>query len=40
MISTPRVYKLDESGERVYLDDEQREASVSRAQDYISENCG
>ncbi len=35
-----RLYKQDENGERVYLDDAQRAAAEKRARDAISEYCG
>ena len=37
--SSRRLYKADENGERVYLDEEQRQAASQRIQDQISEFC-
>ncbi len=34
-----RVYRTDESGERVYLDDEQRQEARQKAEEQISEFC-
>jgi len=39
MISAPRIYRTDESGERVYLDEAQRAESRTRAETYIKESC-
>ncbi len=35
-----RLYKQDENGERVYLDDAERAAAEKRARDAIAEYCG
>jgi major membrane immunogen (membrane-anchored lipoprotein) len=34
-----RVYRTDENGERVYLDDEQRQEARQKAEEQISEFC-
>ena len=34
-----RLYRTDETGERVYLDDEQREQARLKAEEAITENC-
>ena len=39
MITSRRLYKLDESGERVYLDDAQMDEARSQLQARIMENC-
>ncbi len=40
MVEARRVYREDENGERVYLDDEQRNAARQRAEEMIDEYCG
>ena len=35
-----RLYREDENGERVYLDDSEREAAKQRVQELINEYCG
>ena len=37
--SPRRLYKADENGERVYLDDEQRQAASRRIEEQIAEFC-
>lgn len=37
--SSRRLYKADENGERVYLDDEQRQAASRRIEEQIAEFC-
>ena len=37
--SSQRLYKADENGERVYLDDEQRQAASRRIEEQIAEFC-
>lgn len=39
MLQSPRVYRLDADGERVYLDDEQRQEARTRAEELIAEYC-
>ena len=39
MIASPRVYRTNEAGERVYLDDAQREQSIARAEALVNEAC-
>jgi hypothetical protein len=39
LLSAPRIYRTDEAGERVYLDEAQRAESRSRAETYIKETC-
>ena len=38
-VQSPRVYSLDANGERVYLDDEQRQNARQKAEEQISELC-
>lgn len=38
-LQAPRLYREDESGERVYLDDEQILAARSKVQDQIQKTC-
>lgn len=38
-LQAPRLYREDESGERVYLDDEQILAARAKVQDKIQETC-
>ena len=40
MLESRRLYREDESGERVYLDDAAREEARKKAEDLIKENCG
>ena len=40
MLEARRVYREDENGERVYLDDQQRADARTRAEDLIEEHCG
>ncbi len=35
-----RLYREDENGERVYLDESEREAAKQRARELINEHCG
>ncbi len=35
-----RLYREDENGERVYLDDSEREEAMQRVRDLIDEHCG
>jgi hypothetical protein len=35
-----RLYRADENGERVYLDESQSQAALNKIQALISENCG
>jgi hypothetical protein len=37
--SAPRVYSLDEKGERVFQSDEERNASAARLEQQIAERC-
>jgi len=37
---SPRLYREDENGERVYLDDSERETAKQRVQELIDEYCG
>jgi len=39
MRAAPRVYRTDEAGERVYLDDVQRAESIAKAETHIREAC-
>ena len=39
MLEARRVYREDENGERVYLDDEGRDAARARAEEQIKEFC-
>lgn len=40
MLESRRLYREDESGERVYLDDTAREEARQKAEELIKENCG
>ena len=40
MLESRRVYREDEAGERVYLDDAQRAEARSQAEELIKETCG
>lgn len=40
MLEARRVYREDENGERVYLDEEQRNQARERAEEQIEEYCG
>ncbi len=40
MLEARRVYREDENGERVYLDDVARAEARSRAEELIKKNCG
>jgi hypothetical protein len=40
MLESRRLYREDESGERVYLDDAAREEARQKAEELIKENCG
>ena len=40
MLEARRVYREDENGERVYLDDVSRAEARSKAEELIKENCG
>jgi hypothetical protein len=35
-----RLYRTDEAGERVFLDDAQRAESIAKSESAITENCG
>ncbi|MEO1246693.1 MAG: DUF4124 domain-containing protein [Pseudomonadota bacterium] len=37
---SPRLYREDENGERVYLDDAERDTAKQRVQEMIDEYCG
>ena len=39
MVQSRRLYKEDENGERVYLDDTQRQEARDKTENLISENC-
>ena len=39
MLQAHKLYREDDSGERVYLDDQQREEARMRAEELIAENC-
>jgi len=39
MINKRRIYRIDEAGERVFLDEAQRAESRLRAETYIKESC-
>jgi len=39
MLAAPRIYRTDEAGERIYLDEAQRADSRLRAETYIKETC-
>ena len=40
MMSAPRLYREDEAGERVYLDEDQIQAAQARVREQIKEYCG
>jgi hypothetical protein len=40
MLEAPRVYRTNEAGERVYLDDAARDAARTQAEEYIKQTCG
>ena len=40
MLAAPRLYREDEAGERVYLDEEQIQAAQARVREQIKEYCG
>ena len=40
MLESARVYRQNEGGERVYLDDTQRAEARSKAEELIKETCG
>jgi len=40
MLTAPRLYREDENGERVYLDDAERQEARQRAEERIAEYCG
>ena len=40
MLESRRVYRQDEAGERVYLDEAQRTAARTQAEELIQETCG
>jgi hypothetical protein len=35
----PRTYRLDEKGERVYLEDSQRESTIARQEQIVAQYC-
>lgn len=39
MVQSRRLYREDANGERVYLDDDQRNAARAKVEDLIAENC-
>lgn len=39
MLESPRLYRLDDAGERVYMDDNAREQARQKAEKLINENC-
>ncbi|MGI9238966.1 MAG: DUF4124 domain-containing protein [Woeseiaceae bacterium] len=39
MVQSRRLYREDADGERVYLDDDQRNAARGKVEDLIAENC-
>lgn len=39
MLQARRLYREDKDGERVYLDDDQRQEARMRAEELIAENC-
>jgi hypothetical protein len=38
-LQSPRLYRTDDNGERVYLDDEQREEARRKAEEQVTEFC-
>jgi len=38
-LQSPRLYRTDENGERVYLDDEQRQEARRKAEEQVTEFC-
>ena len=38
-LQSPRLYRTDDSGERVYLDDEQRQEARRKAEEQVTEFC-
>lgn len=40
MLESRRLYREDETGERVYLDDSARSEARQKSEDLIKENCG
>jgi hypothetical protein len=38
-VTSRRLYREDESGERVYLDEEQSQAARERVQQQVEEHC-
>ncbi len=40
MVTSRRLYREDENGEREYLDDSEREAARQRAEELVAEYCG
>ena len=40
MLESRRLYRENESGERVYLDDSARAEARQKAENLIKENCG
>ncbi|MFM9969598.1 MAG: DUF4124 domain-containing protein [Burkholderiales bacterium] len=39
MRASPRIYRLNEKGERVFYDDAEREASISRVEKLVAQRC-
>jgi hypothetical protein len=39
LLSSPRIYQLDEAGERTYLDEAQRAESRTKAEAFVRETC-
>ena len=39
-VTSRRLYREDEAGERVYLDEAETQAARQRVEDQISEYCG
>lgn len=39
MQQSRRIFKMDENGERVYMDDNQRQQQLDAAQQAVSQNC-
>lgn len=39
-VQSQRLYRLDDAGERVYLDEEQIQAARDTVQERVEENCG
>ena len=40
MLESPRLYRENEAGERVYLDDAARDEARQKAEELIKDNCG